>query len=123
MLSLLLQDTAAVFIYFSGVVTWALVCICAWDTVAGLDSLIAGFWTSASRSTECRWVNYGTILKWVKFTDFVYVVGTWMAQFAALKQHSVIYYVQRLRSNVGTICCADTAFSYISYSQTSFKCR
>ena len=60
-LSLLLQATAAVFIYFSGVVTWAEVCICAWDIVAVINSLIAGFWTSASRSTECRWVNYGTI--------------------------------------------------------------
>ena len=103
MLSLLLQDTAAVFIYFSGVVTWAEVCICVCDIVAVIDSLIAGFWTSASRSTECSWVNYGTILKRLHFTDFVYVVGTWMAQFAALKQHSVIYYVHRLRSNVVNI--------------------
>jgi hypothetical protein len=88
---------------FSGVVTWAEVCICAWDIVAVIDSLIAGFWTSASRSIECRWVNYGTIWKWLNLTDFVYVVGTWMTQFAALKQHSVIYYVHRLRSNVVTI--------------------
>ena len=43
MLSLLLQDTAAVFIYFSGVVTCAEVCICAWDIVAVINSLIAGF--------------------------------------------------------------------------------
>ena len=103
LLSLLLQDTAAVFIYFSGVVTWAEICICAWDIVAVIDSLITGFWTSVSRSTEYGWVNYGTILKWLKFTDFAYVVGTWMAQFAALKQHSVIYYVHRLRSNVVNI--------------------
>ena len=43
MLCLLLQDTAAVFIYFSGVVTCAEVCICAWDIVAVINSLIAGF--------------------------------------------------------------------------------
>ena len=70
---------------------------------SGLYSLIAGFWASPNHSTECHWVNYGTILKWLKITDFVYVVGTWMPQFAAQNQHSVIYYVQRLRSNVVNI--------------------